>query len=100
MSAIKLIVVSFFFCQHHRGAAASDHEEELNDVQVRLQNRTSPDGGHFHRPSLGNATTVATAVSGSGTATVVTLPESGNNPAGSPSDGGGGGVGTVRISTL
>ncbi|CAL1292550.1 unnamed protein product [Larinioides sclopetarius] len=90
---------------HHRGTTVSDHEEELNDVQVRLQNRTSPDGGHFHRPSLGNAT-VATTVSSSGTATVVTLPhpESDRNPAtisppGTATSTTSGG-GTVRISTL
>ncbi|XP_054717479.1 potassium voltage-gated channel protein Shal-like [Uloborus diversus] len=88
----------------HRGAAASDHEEELNDVQVRLQNRTSPDGGHYHRPSLGNnAAAVATTVSSSGSATVVTLPhpDSDRNPGGDGSNSGGpAGVGTVRISTL
>ncbi|GIX88411.1 potassium voltage-gated channel protein Shal [Caerostris extrusa] len=91
--------------QHHRGTTVSDHEEELNDVQVRLQNRTSPDGGHFHRPSLGNAT-VATTVSSSGTATVVTLPhpDSDRNPAtisppGTTTSTTSGG-GTVRISTL
>lgn len=117
--------LSSIFPQQHSGAGVElDHEEELNDIQVRLQNRTSTSGeqhssnttstGTYHRGSISNPTPggVTTAVSSppSGSSattaavtTVVTLPHSDthhsdHNPA--SNNGNNGGQGSVRISTL